>query len=230
MVPDWDNGMRPARFAALRSLFAISDEQAMWRVQMQEDEAAFAQLVRRWEGPIQRLCTRMTGDAHRAEDLTQETFARVFAKRKDYQPNGKFSTWLWRIALNLCCDEWRRRQRRQELPLDDTGGEAAASVLDRLAAREPAPDESLEGQERGALVRGALMQLSETHRAVLVLRHYENLKFREIAGVLEVPEGTVKSRMAEALAKMSRLLKPMLADGPPRNLNIQNQPKENLTL
>jgi RNA polymerase sigma-70 factor (ECF subfamily) len=230
MVPDWDNGMRPARFAALRSLFAISDEQAMWRVQMQEDEAAFAQLVRRWEGPIQRLCTRMTGDAHRAEDLTQETFARVFAKRKDYQPNGKFSTWLWRIALNLCCDEWRRRQRRHELSLDDTGREAAASVLDQLTAREPAPDESLDGQERGALVRGALLQLPETHRAVLVLRHYENLKFREIAAVLDVPEGTVKSRMADALTKMSQLLKPMLGHELLKNLKTQNEPKGHLTI
>jgi RNA polymerase sigma-70 factor, ECF subfamily len=222
--------MRPARFVSIGSLFAISDEQAMWRVQMQDDEAAFAQLVRRWEGPIQRLCTRMTGDAHRAEDLTQEAFSRVFAKRKDYQPNGKFSTWLWRIALNLCHDEWRRRQRRDELSLDDTGGDAAASVLDRLAARELSPDESLDGQERGDLVRGALMQLPETHRAVLILRHYENLKFREIAGVLDVPEGTVKSRMADALTKMSRLLKPRLAHEPLQNLKTQNQPKEHLTL
>src|SRR2546428_12824578 len=106
--------MRPAPVASLRSLFVISDEQAMWRVQWQDDERAFAQLVRRWEGPIQRLGARMTGDAHRGEDLAQETFARVFAKREDYQPSGKISTWVWRGAFYPCYYELRRRQRRGE--------------------------------------------------------------------------------------------------------------------
>jgi RNA polymerase sigma-70 factor (ECF subfamily) len=221
--------MRTAPFASLRSLFAISDEQAMWRVQTQDDERAFAQLVRRWEGPIQRLAARMTGDVHRGEDLAQETFARVFAKRKDYQPSGKFSTWLWRIALNLCYDELRRRQRREESSLDGMGGDAIAG-LEALVAPGSPPDKSLVEQERGELVRQALLQLSESYRAVLVLRHYENLKFREIAGVLEVPEGTVKSRMAEALTQMGRLLKPMLAVEANRNLNSESQPKESLMI
>ena len=202
--------MRTAPFASLRSLFVITDEQAMWRVQTQDDETAFAQLVRRWEGPIQRLCLRMTGDLHRGEDLAQEAFTRVFAKRKEYQPSGKFSTWLWRIALNLCYDELRRRQRREETSLDGMCGEAMAA-LEAFVAPEPAPDKSLVEQERSELVRKALMQLSETYRTVLVLRHYENLKFREIGDVLAVPEGTVKSRMAEALTQMNRILKPILA-------------------
>src|SRR5213082_1781467 len=128
--------MRTAPFASLRSLFESSDEQAMWRVQTQDDESAFAQLVRRWEGPIQRLCLRMTGDLHRGEDLAQEAFSRVFAKRKDYQPSGKFSTWLWRIALNLCYDELRRRQRREETSLDGMCGDAMAA-LEAFVAPEP---------------------------------------------------------------------------------------------
>ena len=206
--------MRTAPFASLRSLFDSSDEQAMWRVQTQDDESAVAELVRRWQGPIQRLCGRMTGDLHRGEDVAQEAFARVFAKRKDYQPSGKFSTWLWRIALNLCYDELRRRQRREESSLDGMRGEAIAA-LEAFVEPKPAPDKLLVEQERGELVRRALMQLSETYRTVLVLRHYENLKFREIADVLGVPEGTVKSRMAEALTQMSRLLKPMLTDPEP---------------
>jgi RNA polymerase sigma-70 factor (ECF subfamily) len=221
--------MRTAPFASIRSLFAISDEQAMWRVQSHDDECAFAQLVRRWEGPIQRLAARMTGDVHRGEDLAQETFARVFAKRKDYQPNGKFSTWLWRIALNLCYDELRRRQRREESSLDGMCGEAVAA-LETFAAPEPPPDKLLVEQERSELVRRALMQLSEAYRSVLVLRHYENLKFREIAGVLEVPEGTVKSRMAEALTQMGRLLKQMLTVEAKRNLSGHSQPKESLMI
>src|SRR5437870_2097781 len=199
--------MRTAPFASLRSLFAISDEQAMWRVQTQDDERAFAQLVRRWEGPIQRLGARMTGDVHRGEDLAQETFARVFAKRKDYQASGKFSTWLWRIALNLCYDELRRRQRREKTIFNEEGGEPLA-VLEALTAADAAPDRSLAERERSGMVQRALDELPEIYRAVLVLRHYEDLKFREIAEVLGVPEGTVKSRMAEALTQFGRLLEP----------------------
>src|SRR5687768_633492 len=85
-----------------------TDEQAMWRVKMDDDAEAFADLVARWEKPIQRLCARMLGDIHRGQDLTQEAFARVFARRKNYEPTGKFSTFLWRVALNLCYDELRK--------------------------------------------------------------------------------------------------------------------------
>jgi RNA polymerase sigma-70 factor (ECF subfamily) len=104
--------MRTTPFAALKSLFAISDEQAMWRVHAQGDAAAFAQLMRRWEKPIQNLCARMTGDAHHAQDMAQDVFARVFAKRAEYKPTAKFSTWIWRIALNRSYDELRRRRLR----------------------------------------------------------------------------------------------------------------------
>ena len=221
--------MRPAPFASLRPLFGITDEQMMWRVRMQDDEGAFARLVRRWEAPIQRLCERMTGDVHRGEDLTQDTFVRVFARRKDYRPEGKFSTWLWRIALNLCYDELRRRQRRQEFSLEDEIGESTAQ-LEGATAPEPAPDRALAQHEQAELVRVALGRLPEAYRTVLVLRHYENLKFREIAEVLEVPEGTVKSRMAEALEQMSRLLRPAIESKPGAKSMPREQAKESLML
>jgi RNA polymerase sigma-70 factor (ECF subfamily) len=193
------------------SLFAPTDEQAMWRVQTQDDAAAFAQLVRRWETPIQRLCVRMTGDVQRGEDLAQETFARLFAKRKEYQPTGKVSTYLWRIALNLCHDELRRRTRRGETSLD---AEPEGQGISALPAYDAAPDAQLESAERFEMVRAALARLPEGFRSVVVLRHYENLKFREIADVLDIPEGTVKSRMAEALTQLTRYLKPAM-DGAP---------------
>src|SRR5258708_1641261 len=126
-------------FASLQSLFGLSDEQAMWRGLMQDDERALLGLGRPWGGPPQRPCTRMTGDAECGKDLAQETFARVFARRKEYQPNGKFSTWLWRIALNLSYDELRRRRRRDEWPLDAPD---AMSALELCAAPELAPDHS----------------------------------------------------------------------------------------
>jgi len=217
--------MRTPRLALLQSLFASSDEQAMWRVQTEDDERAFAQLVRRWEEPLRRLCARMLGDTHRGEDVAQEAFTRVFARRKDYQPSGRFSTWLWRIALNLCYDELRRLKRRGEESLDSE----EAPVLEEAQCwitTIPAPDEALVAREQGELVREAMLRLPEMYRSVLILRHYEGLKFREIAEVLDLPEGTVKSRMAEALTQMSHWLKPALAGGPLPGRPPERQNKE----
>src|SRR6266487_2103173 len=205
----------------LSSLFSMTDEQAMWRVQTQDDHRAFAQLLERWEEPIGRLCARMTGDLHRGEDLKQETFARVFEKRKSFQPNARFSTWLWRIALNLCYDELRRINRRGESPLDADENATVAGQRE-FAADTPAPDVQMAEREEGELVRRALLQLPEIYRGVLVLRHYENLKLREIAEILEIPEGTVNSRLAEGLAQLTRILEPQFDEQRGRLNSIQS--------
>ena len=202
-------------FNALAALFTTTDEQAMWRVAMQDDGHAFAQLVARWEEPMRRLGERMTGDPHRAEDIAQEAFARVYARRKDYQPSSKFSTWLWRITLNLCHDDLRRRVRKGEVAFDDDFSEPGPD-LQIFASEEPSPDTALANQERHALVRSALQGLPESYRAVVVLKHYEGLKFREIADVLDIPEGTVKSRMAEAMNLLERRLAPAFTEPQPR--------------
>jgi len=202
-----------ASFLKLPSWPTVTDEQAMWRVKMDDDPQAFARLVERWQKPIQRLCLRMLGDAHRAEDLTQEAFARVFARRKDYEPVGRFSTFLWRIALNLCYDELRKINRRGESSLEDGADEHGEL---HFAADSIGPDLQVVRDERAETVRRALLQLPEPYRVVVVLRHYEGLKFREIGEVLDIPEGTVKSRMVEALNQLSRALKPLVEDEPPR--------------
>jgi RNA polymerase sigma-70 factor (ECF subfamily) len=190
----------------IRSLFGANDEQMMWRVKLHDDAHAFGQLMARWERPIQRLCARMVGDPHRAEDLAQTAFVRVFARRADWEPTGRFSTFLWRIALNLCHDELRRTRRRGECSLEALD-EETGSGLELLAADQPAPDEQAENRERGELVRDALLKLAPHYREVVVLRHYEGLKFHEIGRVLDIPEGTAKSRMAKALTQLNRILK-----------------------
>lgn len=185
----------------------MTDEQAMWQVQMEDNPAAFAELVGRWQGPIRQLCARMTGDPHRGEDLAQEAFSRVFARRKDFQQTSRFSTWLWRIALNLCYDELRRVKRRGETPMETEEGDEKPVI----SVYEPQPDEDLARKEQAELVREALLKLPEHYRTVLVMRHYEGLRFHEIAEVLQVPEGTVKSRMSEGLSLLHRKIKPSLS-------------------
>ncbi len=197
----------------------------MWRVQMHDDPEAFAEVVRRWQEPVRRLCIRMSGDAHGGEDLAQETFVRVFVNRHRFQQGRRFSTWLWRIALNLCNDEARRVGRRGECALVEDANDDPV-----FAVGEPAPDEQLVEQERAALVRDALLRLPETHRAVVVLREYEGLKLREIAAVLDIPEGTVKSRLADALTQLGRRLKPILKDDPERPAKHAGPTKESLVL
>src|SRR6267378_1160574 len=120
--------MKGISFSGLSVLYSRTDEEAMCRVKDHDDYHEFDQLVARWEQPIRRLCARMTGDVHRGEDLKQETFVRLFEKRKDYQPTGKFSTYLWRIALNLCYDELRRQNRRRETL--SSGDEEQAQIRD----------------------------------------------------------------------------------------------------
>ena len=207
----------------LSLLCSRTDEEAMWRVKLHDDHGEFARLVRRWEQPIRRLCTRMTGNTQRGEELKQDTFVRLFEKRKDYEPTGRFSTFLWRIALNLCYDELRRQARRPECRDGD---------MPEVAIETPGPDAHAAMSEEGELVRQALMQLPEIYRSVLVLRHYEDLKLAKIAEVLEIPEGTVNSRMAEALARLNRILEPKLQSSPAR-LPLPNPvsaPKESFVL
>lgn len=180
----------------------LTDEEAMRLVRVSGDHGAFTRLVARWEQPIRRLCVRMTGDQHRGEDLAQEAFARVFANRHRYADGKRFSTWLWRIALNLCHENARRLAVR---------GERSIEFVDVSNDASHGPHEHAVESERAAMVREALARLPESHRAVVVLREYENLKFREIADVLDVPEGTVKWRMAEAMQQLTRALRPRLA-------------------
>jgi RNA polymerase sigma-70 factor (ECF subfamily) len=213
--------MKGNPFAPLMSFFGLTDEQAMWRVQMEDDPQAFGVLVRRWEPAIQRLCARMTGSTEKGEDLSQEAFARIYARRKDYESNGKFSSYLWRVALNICYDEIRRRDRRPETSLEvleENRGQGPGET----AASGPSPDQAAEDLERAEHVRRALLELPELYRSVIVLRHYEDLKFREIAEVLDIPEGTVKSRMAQGLSLLHALLSPALA---PEGVKPSRSPK-----
>ncbi len=177
----------------------------MLRVAATGDPLAFAVVVDRWSGAIQRLATCAVGDPHRGEDLTQEILARLYLKRSCYRPSAPFSHYLFRIALNLCRDEMRRNKRRQRLcprlELDNP-----LRVLDNIASNELGPDARVMQSEESEIVRAALLGLPETYRLVLVLRFFEGLKRREIAHALGVPLGTVNSRMAAALARLTSSL------------------------
>jgi len=196
----------------------------MWRVKIHADHQEFAGLVRRWQEPIRRLCTRMTGDPHRTRTRSLHVPSSIPALTHPSAPPP-----TWRIALNLCYDELRRQSRRREFLVEDREPGTEDGPLE-AAESAPGPDLQTAATEEGELVRRALLQLPEIYRSVLVLRHYEDLKLAEIAEVLDIPEGTVNSRMAEALDRLSRILEPQLKPAPAPLPAPMSLPKESFVL
>ena len=169
------------------------------------DEAAWEELVRQHTRQVYGLCFRFTNSAQEAQDLTQEVFLRVFKTIKSFRSTeGSFHTWLARVTRNLLIDHYRRtRQERvtdsieEQLPmLEEAGG--AASVR---------PDQALAGREAAAILQATLQKLSPDLREAVILRDLQEMEYREIAGVLNIPEGTVKSRINRGRAELARLLR-----------------------
>lgn len=160
------------------------------------DEGAFEILYRRYEKPIFSFIYRLVMSAADAEDLCQETFLRVVRAKNKYQASGRFKTWLFRIALNLCHDRLRRMKFRSHLSLDarqpsqDCGdGQRQQSIADPSSG----PMKCAETDEMKALVQQAFATLPQEQRTVVVLKEYHALKFSEIAEIMNCPIGTVKS-------------------------------------
>ena len=184
------------------------EEVRLVRACQEGDPSAFNMLVWRWEKPLYNFIYKYVGNATLAEDLVQDTFIRVLKSIQRYTHQGSFSTWLYRIAINLCKDHLKRK-RLPLVSLHDyytTGSGERVYVQDRIADEESRTDESLRAEEREELVRRLLAGLPEEQRIVILLKEYQELTFREIAEVLDVPEGTVKSRLYHALRAMKESL------------------------
>lgn len=155
------------------------------------DAAAFTELVRAWEGPIGRFLFRLTRSVETARDLTQDLFARMYQSRRTYRDQGHFSTWIYRVALNLARDEARRNRRATE-PYPDQEVACGGLSADGWAERN----------ETVARVVAALNDLPAPLQEVVVLRYYEDFGFEEMARLLETPASTLKSRFALALRRL----------------------------
>ena len=171
--------------ALIPSCSVDSDEDLMVQVQAGSDDA-LATLMGRWRSPLYGFLARRVGDA--SDDIFQETWIRVVRARDRFDPKRRFSTWLFQIANNLCRDRWRR--------LSSRGRALEAFTRESLATR-PAPAEP-EVRERDVM-RDRVLSLPERQREVLILRYYEDMSEAEIAETLEIPRGTVKSRLHTAV-------------------------------
>jgi len=182
----------------------LDDADLMLRVRSQDDEAAFTLLVSRHQKSLLNFFIR-SGVQYDSEDLVQQTFLRLYRYRQRYVASAKFTTFLFLLARQVWIDELRRRQRRQRL-----AESLAAEPYEEFAA-PAAPSAGVAGDLD--LAR-ALAALSEGLRQVIELAVYQDLPYAEVAEILEIPVGTVKSRMFNALAKLRELLVEKRGDTP----------------
>jgi RNA polymerase sigma-70 factor, ECF subfamily len=168
------------------------------------DEASWETLVRTHTRRVYGFCYRFTNKDSEAQDLTQEVFLRVFKSLKSYRSDeGAFVTWLTRLSRNLLIDHYRRT--RQERVTDSI--EEQLPVIEERTSGASRPDAILAGQEASAALQAALQRLSPDLREAVILRDLQELEYREIAGVLKIPEGTVKSRLNRGRAELARVLR-----------------------
>ena len=181
-----------------------ADEELLASIQ-KGDTGSLGLLVQRWERPLFRFVYRMLPRREEAQDICQETFLRILSKAKLFNPGGKFSTWMYQIALNLTRDHMRKKGRWSALVVD--GGEDREERAPSVAQGRPVtPDSLLMESDSRARVRRALTRLPPEQREVLVLKEFQGLKFREISELLGCPESTVKSRMYYGLKSLKSAL------------------------
>ncbi|MFO7769217.1 MAG: RNA polymerase sigma factor [bacterium] len=193
-----------------------SEEARLVEACRQGDAPAFNLLVWRWEKPLYNFVYKYVGHADTAEDLVQETFVRVLKHIGRYTHRGSFSTWLYRIAINLCKDHLKKK-RLPTVSLHDCRTTASGEkvyVKDRVAGDGPPADAAADAEDVGETVRRLLSGLPEEQRVVILMKEYQEMTFREIAEVLEVPEGTLKSRLYHGLRAMRSQLERLGIEGP----------------
>ena len=174
------------------------------------DVVAWEEIVRRYNRRIYNICYRFAGSGDDAQDLTQEVFIKMFRTLSSYDvERGAFMTWVTTITRNLLVDHFRRsKQDRMTDSLDAAPSEHedAMPLSDKIEDKGPSADTSVQGRETRELVHRALQKLSPELREAVILRDLQDMDYKDIATVLKVPEGTVKSRINRGRAELARLL------------------------
>jgi RNA polymerase sigma-70 factor (ECF subfamily) len=168
------------------------------------EEAAWEELVRTHTRRVYAICYRFTNDQTEAQDVTQEVFLRIFKSLKSFRSDeGSFGVWLARLTRNLLIDNYRRsKMDRSTDSIEDQ-----LPMLEERSSISSRTDALLAGREAGEILQGALRRLSPDLREAVILRDLEEMEYREIANVLKVPEGTVKSRLNRGRAELARVLR-----------------------
>lgn len=188
-----------------------SDEQLMSSLANEEDLKAFEELITRYEKSLFNYIHKFTGNFHAAQDLFQETFFLIFKNRRSFNADLRFSTWAYRIATNVCIDEHRKKARELEVSLQEDI--LSREFSPRLTGRgfnpnhlDSSPEESLIKKDMEEKIMDLVKTLPEKLRPVFILSEYQEIPCREIAKILEIPLGTVKSRLHHAFKHLLELI------------------------
>jgi RNA polymerase sigma-70 factor (ECF subfamily) len=189
---------RPAELNAQEAVFVS-------RLQANED-AAYDELVRSYSSTIYHVAYRMLGDPADASDVVQEIFIKIFRNIRGFKGEAALKTWIFRIAFSEILNRlrwWKRRHKYATVSLDEEANGNAANIVVHAG---PTPEQVLQSKERESAIQHALRRLSHEHRSIIVLRDIEGFSYNEIADVLGISIGTVKSRLARARADLKKSL------------------------
>ncbi|PWU70468.1 RNA polymerase sigma factor SigW [Gracilibacillus dipsosauri] len=170
------------------------------------DQAAFEDVVSFYQNKVFAICFRMIGNKHEAEDLAQEAFIRAYINIQSYDENRKFSTWLYRIATNLAIDRMRKKKPDYYLDAEIKGTEGM-NLYSQIPDNGVLPEDEVTSLETQSYIQKEIMQLPAKYRSIIALRFIDELSLKEISEILEIPVGTVKTRIhrgREALRKKLR--------------------------
>ena len=194
--------MRPLSRSELEQL---KDEELMLRFQ-KDDMIAFDILVSRYKDPLMNFIYRFVGNTDDAADILQETFLRLYRKKHLYQTIARFSTWIYTIAGNLAKSELRKPHRRLGMSMYRKNDENEEHEIP-MPDRNPLPDRRADSAVKSSLIQNALLKLNPDFREAVIMRDIQDLEYDEIAAILDLPLGTVKSRINRGRSHLQELLK-----------------------
>lgn len=189
------------------------EERGWVEASLDGDNKAFGKLVERYQKRVYALAFGILRNRDDAWDVAQEAFVKAYKNLGSFEGNSAFYTWLYRITYNLCLDLVRSKGRRDMVELDEKKPRHEAALENEDSSRVEHPTAALDRKELAEVVQKAMTQLSEKHRAIIVLREIEGLSYEEMADVLKISKGTVMSRLFHARRNLQALLKPYLDEG-----------------
>ena len=185
----------------------LTDEHLLHNYRDSGDRELFARLVRRYERELYAYLRRYLGNAEMAEDVFQSTFLQVHLKCDKFDTSRRFKPWLYTVATNQAIDAQRRNKRHRMVSLNRTNQNDdsvdVGALIDLMVSKDTGPLDHVSQLERGQWVQNAISQLSDQMRSVVNLVYYEGMKYREAADILDIPVGTVKSRLHAAILKLN---------------------------